>query len=116
MHITPTLQKRDEMRQNQRIIYALSCRNGKRERESEKERGSEGKGEREERKKKEEEFSNGFCTKRGDICIYMRESSYPDLNFNSAPYPNSSLGRSPDYARNSTSLICAILRIISVIQ
>lgn len=42
------------MRQNQRIIYALSCRNGKRERGQESERVRKRKdqeGERDERKK-----------------------------------------------------------------
>lgn len=54
-HITKT---RDEMRQNQRIIYALSYRNGKREREQESERvrksemEGEGKGKKEIRRKK----------------------------------------------------------------
>lgn len=110
------------MRQNQRIIYALSCRNRKRERGQESERvrkreDRRGKGkEKKERKRKRNFQTVSVLNEEIYVCIYMRESSYPDLNFNSTPYPNSSLGRPPDYARNSTSLICAILRIISVIQ
>jgi len=60
-HITKTF---DEMRQNQRIIYALSCRNEKRERGKESERVRKKKGRWEgEGKKKKKEFLNNFCVK-----------------------------------------------------